>query len=228
MKLPISTIAFAFLTAAASRSSADTITPSSDSYITQHAGLGGPTSTHGSDPFLNAIGAATFITYPLIQFDLAAFAGQTVIGDATLRLYAEAPFGFAAPRTVFIDPILHSWDATTATYNSFGPTPGVQFGEDVGGSITAISIGGPGVGPQYFSWTIPGSVLQAWIDSPALNHGILVNNTGSNLRDLVISSSESAAPPELVFTVPEPNPALFSRFGAMILLAFGRRSHSTL
>ena len=204
-------------------SPAATLAPSSDTYLTEHSSLGGSSSNHSSDTLLYSIGAASFLSYPLLQFNLTPFSGQTVVGDATLSLYVDSAFNLATTRTVTIHEVLTNWAAATVTYDSFGPAPGVQFGSDVTSSIASLSVGGAGMVPQYVSWTIPGAVIQNWIANPDLNKGLLVNNQVG--QDLNFTSVEGANDPQLVFTVPEPSTMLF---GAIGLCAFAlRRNRNT-
>jgi len=199
--------------------------PSGDTYITQHSGLGGPTSNHALDASLRAIGTSTFLSYPLLQFDLSSLAGETVVGNATLSLYVSSGFGLNAPRTVNVYDVLIGWVPTTVTYNTFGASPGVQFGTDVGATAVASqTVGFPGMTPQYVSWTIPGAVIQNWIDNPSQNDGLLVRNLAGSSRDLAFASMEGTHQPELsVEAVPEPGTAT-AFFGVACLgLAVWRR-----
>ena len=103
MKLPISIIALAFLTTAASRSSAYTITRRKTPLLQSiQAWVARQARTGAIFPERHWRGDLHFLSHYRIR--PCPFAGQTVIGNATLTLYAEAPFGSAAPRTVFIDP----------------------------------------------------------------------------------------------------------------------------
>ena len=211
-------IAVGLSLAAARPSQAVTIIPTGDTYVTQHSGLGGPTSNHSSDPKLDAIGTSTFLSYPLYQFDLSAYTGQTVTGPSTLSLYVTSGFGLTSSRTVSLYEVSIGWVPTTATYNNFGPAAGIQFGTDTNATAMDIQIvGGAGMTPQYVSWTVPATVIQNWIDNPAQNHGLLIRNqSGANL-DLSFDAVEGTNQPQLNVAVPEPS-------SVAVLLAFGAGS----
>ena len=56
-----------------------TLFASSDTYITEHEGLGGTTSVHGLDNILRiSRGNGLYRTYPIIKFDTSVYSGRTV------------------------------------------------------------------------------------------------------------------------------------------------------
>ena len=205
------------------RSHGATIVPDEDTFITTHTGLGGPASAHPSDAALYAIGQTSFTSHTLLHFDLSAFTGQTAIGDATLSLFVSSVFGLTPARTVSVHEVLTNWSAATVTYNNFGPMPGMQIGSDVSAQIAVRTIGAAGMTAQYVTWTIPASLIQNWIDNPAGNRGILINNQSTaNQRDLVFGSVEAANTPLLAFIVPEPAMGSLLLFGAIVLMGLRR------
>ncbi len=197
------------------------ISPIQDTGITQHSGLGGPDSNHGTDSSFYAIGAGGFLSYPLIQFDLTPFAGQNVVGPGTFSAYVLTGQSEGAPRQVSVRSVLVSWSDSSTTYNTFGASPGVQDGSDVGPVLDTQNIlfTGPS-DARYVDWTIPASVLQGWIDDPSSNFGLLIDNqTSLNQFDLAFYSMEGDNVPQLSFTVPEPASiaALVTCAGALLL-----------
>jgi hypothetical protein len=153
-----------------------------------------------------SIGVSSFFAYPLVQFDLTPFAGQTVVGPATVQLFvAGGPS--QPPRLVQVWDVTVGWNPTTATYNNFGSSAGVQFGSDTGVSALdtqSVPYTGPGDN-GYVTWTITAATIQGWIDNPASNNGLVVNNVNNGGGDLIFVSSESSNSPQLTFTVPEPS-----------------------
>ncbi len=56
-----------------------------DAWITVHPAWGGPTTPHLMWDTVEEIGSYGYQTFPLIQFDLSAFAGHTVVGTPPSR-----------------------------------------------------------------------------------------------------------------------------------------------
>lgn len=206
-----------------------TLTPSSDTYITEHAGLGGPASTHANDPTLYSIrGTGTFLTFPLIKFDLTPYAGMTVVGPVTLQLFTSTVFPQTSPRVESVHAVLIGWNASTMTYNNFSPLgPGVHGGSDVGAALDTRSFVLDGSNPsRYLTWTIPASLVQQWINTPSSNNGFLLNNQiTTNTFDVQFNSSQGMNPPRLTFQVVVPEPSRWLLFGgfAASLFAYGWR-----
>ncbi len=119
----------------------------------------------------------------LIQFDLAAYTGQTVT-SATLYMNVEKADG-GAGTVVEAYKILSAWEEGTGTAGSgtsnweeassatAWTTPGGDFSTTVEGTIDASSLG-------YHTMDLPPSLIQYWIDNPASNFGVLLKSTGSN------------------------------------------------
>lgn len=209
-------------------SRAVTLVPSADTDITQHASLGGPDSNHSSDGSLLAVGTSTFLSYPIFQFDLSSLAGETVTANATFSLYVSSGFGLTSPRTVSLYEVVIGWTPATVTFNSFGASPGVQFGTDVAGAaVDSQTIGTAGMTPEYVSWTVPAADVQNWINNPSLNHGLLIRNLGGANLDLSFSSVEGAHQPQLTISVPEPGALSLLLLAAVGLSACGWRARNT-
>ncbi|HXJ61687.1 MAG TPA: DNRLRE domain-containing protein [Verrucomicrobiae bacterium] len=181
-------------------------TPGTDTYVTEHPDLGGPTSTHGLDTNLFANSAAGYLSYPLIRFDLgaASFRGRKVIGQPQFQVAFSAR---QPPSSFAVHPILVPWDASSVSYDTFGAMPGVQFEADVGPAITATQL--PTV-DYRISATLPAALVQAWIDNPAVNYGLLVSNLATNLAGAVrFASFESQPKPVLILAFePKPGPTI--------------------
>ena len=175
-----------------------TLTPSQDTFVTDSPYIpGSENSSHGSDPILYAIrGAWGNYTYSLIQFDLSSYAGQNVMGPATLELHINGQGCFlrSIPRTISLHEVLIPWDGNATFVNPFSFAAGPTFGFDT--DVDAAALATREVlynepTPYWVSWTIPAEVLQRWIDDPASNHGLIVaNEEGANKYDLTFDSME--------------------------------------
>lgn len=205
--------------------SAIVLNPVADTFITTHNGLGGPDSTHGSDTLW--LVPASGPSYPLIRFDLSGFAGHDVLGDGALTLAVTGVFPTrpAVSQTISIHLGLIAWDEATVSWNNFGVAPGVTFGVDVATASVAqvvLPSGQPTVG-SILSFTLPELTLQAWIDSPAANRGLLVYSADNhNQLDLLFRSREQTGgdPAQLSFLTDggpaseTPEPASLALLGA--------------
>jgi hypothetical protein len=215
--LPLVVLAMLAYTAAAAP--AATIPAADDTYITEYGDpLGDANSTHGSATSLYSISSPPWehwACFPLIRFDLSAYAGQTVQGPATLSMYVQGTdFGIPYIRQESVHRVLVAWSGDTVSFNSFGASPGVQEGNDIGAALDTIEIEYPGAGDRYVTWTLSAALLQEWIDSPSSNHGLLLFNHSAG--DLQFGSTESAHAPLLTVAVPEPD-----AFGVIGLAALG-------
>ena len=176
-----------------------TLTPVADSFITIHPGLGGPSSNHGSDPFLAVIGPHDpnlVFTASMVRFDLSAYAGQTVSGPVTFSMYVQGT-NFNNPgvpdRNIEVKIIVGGWNEATVTANNASFVPGATLDTQSIHYLTSAD-------DRYVSWTIPAEYVQSWIDTPALNNGLfIVNPTGGPINDLQFGSRESAHQPKLTF-----------------------------
>jgi len=229
---------FLVLATAAGLATADTVTASQDTYISEHPVLGGANATHGSDTVLFSIyangGAPAFRAFPLVEFDLTSYAGKIVSGPATLELYVSGTGIFPQnSRPVSVHEVLISWTDATATYNNFGAASGVQPGTDIGSALDTQLVAYPAPGDRYVSWTIPTATVQGWIDDPASNYGLLIfNQVLANRQDLQFSSMEGDNAPRLSLDwwmattgndAPEPSVVALLALGCIALLTLRRR-----
>jgi len=214
---------FAFVILLGFQSQAATILTTGD------VGLENGSPNQGGDTVLRVNPSFGVLT-SLIQFDLSAFAGQTVTGSGTLTLTGHAQ-GAIEGGSIALHSMLHAWSESVATFANLGATPGAQAGEDFDPLILSTFTGAVLTG-QPVNFTVPGSVIQAWIDNSGANFGfILEPNTATSVGTDFLSR-EGGAPPTLTFTsvaapsgVPEPVTAWLAICGlGMVALQRLRRS----
>lgn len=176
-----------------------TTVASRDTMITEHPFIGGPASVHGADASLHAVGSPGWRSYPLVAFDLSSFAGQTVVGSPRFEFWLDGGWSTGVARPLSLHAVLIPWDETTTSWETFGGAPDTNPGV-VAADIATEFVTFSGTETGYRSWSIPASVVQAWIDNPAANFGLLVqNNYVPVQQDLVFQSREGTHAPRLVF-----------------------------
>lgn len=203
------------LLAAGASGAVFTLAPAADTFITVHPNLGGPSSTHGSDPFLAVIGPNVgnpVVTHSLVRFDLTSLSGQTVQGPVTFSMYVQGT-NFNNPgvpdRSISVRDISGAWDEATVTANNATLVPGAVVATQSIHYLTSADDG-------YVSWTLSAAYVQSWIDTPALNYGLYIQNVaGGPINDLQFGSRESANAPQLTINaIPAPGSAALLGLGA--------------
>ena len=187
---------FAFFILYGLQSQAATIVTTGD------VGLENGSANLGGDTVLRVNPSFGVLT-SLIQFDLTAFAGQTVTGDGTLTLTGHAA-GSIEGGSIALHRMLIFWNETTATFANLGGTPGAQAGADFDPFILSTLSGAVGSG-QSVTFTVLASVIQSWIDNPGTNFGFILEPNTATSVGTDFSSREGGAPPTLTFnsiTVP--------------------------
>jgi hypothetical protein len=202
IRLTLAAAALALSAAAAhAQTTTNTVTPAQDVLITNGAADANTNFEGESSIFLYGYEGHFF--QMMIQFDLQPFAGKSVLGDAVFRLYVTS---VNTQGNVIPGPAWHRitspWDAATTTWNNSGAQRAAW-----GSAAIASGDIGPTTGPfnNWMEWTIPGSLVQEWIDHPSLNHGLISwYNPFSWERGIGALTLESGAEfaPQLVFQVP--------------------------
>lgn len=159
-------------------SSTDTVTTGQDNYIKEKST--NRADNYGGKPDLHVVNKANEKEHGLMQFDLSAYAGQTIT-SATLYMHAEKSDG--AGTVVEAYKVLSAWDAGTgisgtgisnweeATNTTVWTTPGGDYGSTLEGSMAVPVIG-------YHTMTLSASLIQDWVDNPITNFGLLFKSTG--------------------------------------------------
>lgn len=195
------------------------LSPNADSTITVHPGLGGPTGNLGSDPNLFSIGSpGTWQSAPILSFDLSSLQPSNVNGNGTVNLIAQGTYADGTyNQTIDMYQVLVPWTESGVTWNNFGPGP--IPGTNIGSTPLANFSGSISVGDTV-SFTVPQDVLQAWIDNPSQNYGLLFVPTQGASNDVYFGSKEgdSASAPTLTMDVtPTPEPSTWALVGAGLL-----------
>jgi len=201
-----------------------TVAASTDTFITiSQEGYSGPNSNYGAAPTLAEIGPYPFYAYPLITFNLSGFAGQTVVGPASLSLNVVGTWGNnTVSQSLEAFQVLVPWGESTVTWTNFGPGP--IFGTNVAATALAplsnitVSAG------SVVTFSIPATLLQEWINNPSTNDGLLlVSTTGTDDLDIQFASTRSTvvSGPELSFnttSIPEPSTIMLVACSALAVL----------
>ena len=118
----VATLLAAVLFAHVAQAATNTVDSSADTAITNHPGLGGTSGVNGSDTTMYAIGTGGFESHPLVRFDVSAFAGHSVSGSPSFRLFLNGGQSPASNNSLDLNRVLVSWDETTS-WDTFGPQP---------------------------------------------------------------------------------------------------------
>lgn len=207
---------------------AATIVAVEDATVGTHDIVGGPNGNNGATGYLAVIGApgyfGEYYARTLLQFDLSAYQGQTILGNATLSMFLDDDHVNGAPSTVDVHLVTQDWSEGTVTWNT-QPTFSAA-------AIASRPFDPPAEVGTWVSWTIAGSDLQSWINNPGTNHGLLLESEpGQAFDDLQFRSSEfgEGFGPTLTFStdsqpVPEPSTVLLAASaGSVALVRLARR-----
>ena len=111
-----------------------------------------------------------------------------MVGNATLSLYVNSsinPGSFTCTQLIDVYSELNTWTEAGTSWNTL-PGPYGTMGPTALGSASVTFDGQSDYPARYVSWTIPGSVVQSWINNPAGNNGlVLVSQTTAYFEDLL-------------------------------------------
>lgn len=204
---------------------AATVTATMDTFITEHTGFGGTTSTNSSLDLLYLVrGTGGYRTFPMVQFDLSSFAGETVAGGTVgleLQL-VNSYFGLAGVQSVSVREVLVAWDGSTSWANFGGIGFDETIGVHTGANLETMTVAWTGAESSVI-FTLPASVVTNWIADPSSNHGlILISNTATDQTDLGFAAIENPdyEAARLHFTV-VPLPAALPLLGSALIAFLG-------
>jgi len=226
----VTVFAFALCFIGSARASTVSLLASSDTYITDQANLGGPTSIHGLDDSLwLSRGSGVTRKIPLVRFDLTAYENRVVsspTAELRLKLVNAWSGQIGLMQSVSIRETLVDWDEKTVSFANFGGT-GFNEAAQSGPNLVTRNVMYTGL-EESILFTIPSSVVQGWVDNSAKNYGfIVISNTPVNRTDFVFSSREGVVVPSLSFDVaPVPVPSAIILFSTGLLGVFGAKKYN--
>jgi len=213
----------ALLILVGSHSQATTLIATGDVFLENGSANQGGDSTLKVNPSFGVLTS-------LIQFDLTAFAGQTVTGPGTLTLTVHGGPGNIEGGTIALHAMLIPWSEFIVTFANLGGTPGAQAGVDFDSLILATFGGSVGSGNPQVNFTVPASVIQGWINNSSSNFGFILEPNTATQINFDFLSREGGAAPTLTFEsvaappsgVPEPSTAWlaicgFGTFAAVLV-----------
>lgn len=151
-----------------------------DTNISQHVNLGVGTARLGSSTLLYEIAPAGTQASSLLQFDLSAWAGQQLQGDAQLDMTYLSMY-HSNSVDLSIRPVGAAWNEATVTWANFSNNLGSPVG---GGTVTSAG----NASGSHVLFTLPQALVQRWIDVPTSNHGLIIQATGG--RTMLFASRE--------------------------------------
>lgn len=207
------------------------VVASRDTFLSEHPNWGGPTSVNGQRDFLHSVygftnGSGQWRTFPLIAFDLSEFEGRKVDQNQAVELrMLLTQSNVKSPQAITVSTMLVDWSETATSFANLG---GMGFNAltHVGEKLLETSVAWHG-SPELVSFSLPGSIIQTWIDNPGKNYGVIFMSAPSPdlPDDKAFSSREGTIAPNLTFTlaVPEVSSLYLMLTGVVGLLAFLKR-----
>jgi len=188
----ILSVAGASLTAAAAETT-NVVTSVADAGLSELA----PTTNNGSANTLNVDGddpdPGGKDLYAALRWDLSQIPAGATVTSATVTLNISNP----SPQTYGVFELERAWSEGQVNWNvSATGTPwataGAKGATDRGSQIASVTP--TNVAPYTF--TIPASVVQGWLNDPSSNNGIMLAHT-TNYDGFVFDSRDGASPPKL-------------------------------
>src|SRR5215212_3589749 len=169
------------------------LTSASDSGLSELA----PNSNNGSATTLKVDGddpdPGGGDLYAALRWDLSQIPAGATLTSASVTLNISNP----SPQTYGAYELKKSWNEGQLSWNQAATgspwaTAGAKGTTDRGAQIASVTP--TAVAPYTF--TIPASVVQGWLNTPSSNNGILLAHT-TNFDGFVFDTKEGASPPKL-------------------------------
>ncbi len=146
----------------------------------------------------------------LLRFDLSCLPAAATVAEATLRLYTvRAP---AEPLRIRVDRVLRPWRESEVTWQqaAAGELWGLPGAAHEGADHATSEVVAP-VPPDGIGWVaLPVTALvQAWLDDPAANYGVILYGDGDVGAECAFASAEwrqMTLRPSLVVHLAQPTP----------------------
>src|SRR5215210_6316107 len=131
--------------------------------------------------------------YAALRWDLSSIPAGAAVSSATITLNISNP----SPQTYGVYELKKAWNEGQLSWNQAATgtpwaTPGAKGATDRGAQIASVT---PTTVAPY-TFTIPVSVAQGWLNTHSSNNGIVLAHT-TNYDGFVFDTKEGATPPKL-------------------------------
>jgi hypothetical protein len=191
----ILSVAGASLTAAAAETK-NVVTSVADAGLSELA----PTTNNGSATTLKVDGddPGGKDLYSALRWDLSQIPAGATVTSATVTLNISSP----SSQTYGVFELKRAWSEGQVNWNvastgNLWATAGAKGATDRGSQIASVTP--TNIAPYTF--TIPASVVQGWLNTPSSNNGILLADT-TNYDGFVFDTKEGVSPRSLRSTTP--------------------------
>jgi hypothetical protein len=138
--------------------------------------------------------------YAALRWDLSSIPTGATVSSATVTLNVTNP----SPQTYGVYELKKAWNEGQLTWNQAATgtpwaTAGAKGATDRGAQIASVTP--TQIAPYTF--TVPASVVQGWLNNPSSNNGILLAHT-TNFDGFIFGTKEGTSPPKLTINYTAP------------------------
>ena len=113
----------------------------------------------------------------MVKFNLAHIPPGSTVTSAELRLYVlNVALRDLAPANINVHPISQDWQEAAVTWTQRGGGSWSSSGGSYGSSIASVAFSSLSSG-SWQSFTIPVGTVQAWVNTPSQNYGLLLKRS---------------------------------------------------